>query len=519
MFDIKSLPQYPGCYLFKNKDNKVIYVGKAKNLHKRVNSYFKKNNIDIKTQAMLKHVKNLDFVVTDNEVEALVLENTLIKKHKPHYNVRLKDAKSHSYICLSDEKFPRIFIDRMKKTKGKYFGPFVSAQERDYILRFIKKTFAIRTCKRLPKKACLRFHIGLCDAPCAGAINYEEYQEKIDNVKMVLSGKVNDSIKKLTKEMKNFSNNNNYEKALRLRDQIKALEHLSGHQKMQREKKYDEDIINYIVRDDFVYLMVFNVYKGTLTNKNEFVFEYNNDLGFFDDFLIQFYSENPVPKEIIIPIEVDESLSLFFAKKRKRKVALTVPKKGEKKQLLDLVKKNIERVFFKNNQKTKALKKSLNLNEDPFIIECFDISHLSGTSTVGSMVLFRNGRTDKENYRRFKIRSVEGVDDFAAISEVVRRRYSRIKEENSDPPDLIVIDGGRGQLNAAWNELKKLGFNIPLVSIAKEFEEIYVPGEKEVLVLDKKDDGLHYLQEIRNEAHRFAIKYNRLLRSKKLVDE
>jgi excinuclease ABC subunit C len=518
MFNLETIPKDPGCYLFKNKKNNVIYVGKAKNLKKRVGSYFQKKDLDTKTQAMLRHVKNLDFIITDTEVEALVLENTLIKKYQPHYNVRLKDAKSHSYICISDEKFPRIFIDRRKKTKGDYFGPFVSAQERDYILRFIKKTFALRTCKRLPKRACLRFHIGLCDAPCIQNITKEEYKEKVDNVKMVLSGHVSDSIKKLKSDMKKFSEGKKYEKALRVREQIKALEYLSERQKMQREKKYDEDIINFVMKEDVVYLMVFNVYKGTLTNKNEFVFENNHDEGFFDDFLIQFYSENPVPKELIIPRVVDDSLILFLNKIRGDKVHVKVPKRGEKKQLLELVEKNIERVFFKDSRKVKALKNSLNLNEYPNVIECFDISHLSGTSTVGSMVQFRNGRADKQNYRRFKIRSVEGVDDFAAISEVVRRRYSRVKNEDIDPPDLIVIDGGRGQLNAAWNELKKLGFQVPLISIAKEFEEIYMPGEKKVLRLDEKDKGLHYLQEIRDEAHRFAIKYNRLLRSKKLVE-
>ncbi len=518
MFNLETIPKDPGCYLFKNKKNNVIYVGKAKNLKKRVGSYFQKKDLDTKTQAMLKHVKNLDFIITDTEVEALVLENTLIKKYQPHYNVRLKDAKSHSYICISDEKFPRIFIDRRKKTKGDYFGPFVSAQERNYILRFIKKTFALRTCKRLPKKACLRFHIGLCDAPCISNVTEGDYREKIDNVKLVLSGHVSESIKKLKQDMKKLSDERKYEKALRIRDQIKALEYLSERQKMKREKKYDEDIINFVVKNNVVYLMVFNVYKGTLTNKNEFVFENNHDEGFFDDFLIQFYSEKPVPKELIIPKKIDDSLISFLNKMRGNKVHVKVPERGEKKQLLELVEKNIAGVFFKDSKKVEALKKSLKLNECPNVIECFDISHLSGTSTVGSMVQFRNGHPDKSNYRRFKIRSVEGVDDTAAISEVVYRRYIRIKKGDIDFPDLIVIDGGRGQLNAAWDELKKIGFQVPLISIAKEFEEIYIPGEKEVLRLDEKDNGLHYLQEIRNEAHRFAIKYNRLLRSKKLVE-
>ena len=515
MLNLKNLTNNPGCYLFKDKNDKVIYIGKAKNLKKRVKSYFQKDDLDVKTQSMLRHVESLDFFATDNEVEALVLENTLIKKHQPKYNIRLKDAKSHTHILLTTEEFPRVLIARNKVGKGKFYGPFISAHERDYILQFLKKTFVLRSCKKIPKKACLRYHINLCDAPCKGLISKSDYDKKIAKVKLVLTGHTDKLLKKLKEEMKNYSQKNEFEHALQIRNQISAIEHLNERQKMQREKKYNEDIINYQIKDDKVYLILFNIYKGTLSNKNEFVFDYNDD--FFEEFIVQYYSENPVPKELIVPKKITDSISIFLENKKGTKVRVTIPQKGEKKQLLDLVEKNIEISFFADIDKVETLKNKLNLQEAPIVIECFDISHLSGTSVAGSMVQFRNGKPDKNNYRRFKIRSVEGIDDFAAIAEVVRRRYIRLKNEDLELPNLIIIDGGRGQLNFALQELEKLDLKIPIISIAKQFEEIYIPGEMQPIRLSKKDKALQFIQEIRNEAHRFAIKYNRLLRKKELI--
>ena len=510
-----NLPNEPGCYLFKDKNENVIYVGKAKNLKKRVKQYSQKNDFDIKTRSMLDYVKSLDFVATDNEVEALILENTLIKKHQPKYNIRLKDAKAHSYILLTEEEYPRVLIARRKNGKGKYFGPFVSASERDYVLQFLKKTFLIRSCKKLPKKPCLRYHINLCDAPCIGLISKNDYSKKIDNVKLILKGHTDKLLKKLQIDMKFSSQNNNFESALELRNQINAIEHLNERQNMQREKKFNEDIINYEIKDDQVYLMLFNIYKGTLNNKAEFVFTYSND--FLEEFIVQYYSECPVPKELIVPKKLTESIGTFLEDKKGSKIKIIKPEKGEKRQLLNLVLKNIEITFFVDIDKVETLKTKLNLQENPNVIECFDISHLSGTSTAGSMVQFRNGRPDKSNYRRFKIRSIKGIDDTAAIAEVVRRRYFRLKSEDAELPDLIIIDGGRGQLNFALQELEKLDLKIPIISIAKQFEEIYVPGRMHPLRVSKKDKAIQFIQEIRDEAHRFAIKYNRLLRKKELI--
>lgn len=510
-----NLPNEPGCYLFKDKNENVIYVGKAKNLKKRIKQYSQKNDFDIKTQSMLDYVKSLDFVATDNEVEALILENTLIKKHQPKYNIRLKDAKTHSYILLTEEEYPRVLIARRKNGKGKYFGPFVSASERDYVLQFLKKTFLIRSCKKLPKKPCLRYHINLCDAPCIGLIPKDDYSKKIDNVKLILKGHTDKLLKKLQIDMNFLSQNNNFESALKLRNQINAIEHLNERQNMQREKKFNEDIINFEIKDDQVYLMLFNIYKGTLNNKAEFVFTYNYD--FLEEFIVQYYSDAPVPKELIVPKKLTESIETFLEDKRGSKIKIIKPEKGEKRQLLNLVLKNIEINFFTDIDKVETLKTKLNLQENPNVIECFDISHLSGTSTAGSMVQFRNGKPDKSNYRRFKIRSIEGIDDTAAIAEVVRRRYFRLKSEDTELPDLIIIDGGRGQLNFALQELEKLDLKIPIISIAKQFEEIYIPGRMHPLRVSKKDKALQFIQEIRDEAHRFAIKYNRLLRKKELI--
>ncbi len=515
MFPITHLPNKPGCYLFQDQHGTTLYIGKAKNLRKRVKNYQKQQQLDSKTQHMINHIHSVDYIVTDTEEEAFLLENTLIKKHQPKYNINLKDAKSYSYLRITEESYPRIVIARRKTEKGHYFGPFVSAAERDYILQFLKKTFHLRTCRRMPKKPCLRYHIHLCDAPCIGNISKDEYQQHINMAKYILKGNINKATKQLTQEMNQFSKQKQYEQALRRRNQLTALQHLQEKQHMERQKKYNEDIINYITVDDNIYIMLFNVYKGTLTNKNDFVF--SNQPGFLEEFILQYYTDHPIPKELILPESISESLTDFLSKQRGSTVRITIPQRGEKKQLLRLVKKNIDITFFAATKKIAALQQRLRLHEQPVVIECFDISHLSGTSMVGSMVQFRNGKPDKNNYRRFRIRSVEGIDDTKAIAEVVRRRYTRLLREKKSFPHLIIIDGGKGQLNSALSTLDDIGLTTPVISIAKRLEEIYLPGRTMPLTLKKNDAALQYIQEIRDEAHRFAIKYNRLLRTKKVI--
>jgi excinuclease ABC subunit C len=515
MIDTPPLPHEPGCYLFLDSGGDVLYVGKAKDLKKRVGSYFRKHDLDIKTRMLMETADTIDIIVTSSEVEALILENTLIKKHQPRFNINLKDAKQYAFIQLSGDAFPAIRIARQATGEGTFFGPFVSAAERDYVRNVVRKTFGLRTCRKLPKKACLRYHIHTCSAPCIREVSPEDYAESVRKASMVLRGKTGELLAGLREEMAISTASQEFERALLARDQIRALERLSERQDVSRRREGDEDVINYSLRDSAVYLMLFNIYRGTLGNKSEYQFEFHPD--FLEEFLVQYYSDNPVPSEIILPLEMDSSLAEFLSLKKGRKVTITVPKLGAKKRLLDLVEKNIETLHFHDDARILELQEALGIDTPPRLIECFDISHISGSSVVGSMVQFRDGRPDRKNYRRYRIKAVEGIDDPAAIAEVVRRRYRRLKAEETPLPDLILVDGGKTQMNAAQKELDRLGLGVPVIAIAKKQEEIYAPGRAHPLPLGKKEKGSLYLQEIRDESHRFAVAYHRLLRKKELI--
>jgi excinuclease ABC subunit C len=515
MIATPPLPHTPGCYLFKDRKEEILYIGKAKDLKKRVTSYFQKHEHDRKTQMLVENSRSVDFIVTGTEVEALILENSLIKKHQPRFNINLKDAKQFAFIHLTGEPFPAIRIARRAAEDGTFFGPFVSAAERDHIRDIVRKTFRLRTCKKLPKRACLRYHIHTCSAPCIGQISLADYNEGVRKASLVLKGKTTDLLVILRDEMAGRASVEEYENALLIRDQIRALERLSHRQDVARIKEGDEDIINYIIHAGTVQLMLFNVYRGTLGNKTEYSFDYHPD--FFEEFLVQYYSDNPIPSEVVLPEEVSDSLEEFLAITKGKKVIVTIPKMGAKKRLLDLIVKNIEAIHFGSQVKILELQEILGLDAPPSIIECFDISHISGTSVVGSLVRFKDGKPDKKNYRRFRIKTVEGIDDPAAIAEIVRRRYSRVVTEGRDFPDLILIDGGKPQMNAAQKELNTLGIGVPVVALAKKNEQIYIPGRAHPLTLSRKEKGSLYLQEIRDEAHRFAITYHHLLRKKELL--
>jgi len=515
MIDFTTLPKTPGCYLFKDEHNNIIYVGKAKELKKRVSNYFTKKDHDAKTLALVSQIKDVDFIATNTDVEAYILENNLIKKNQPKYNINLKDSKRYAYLEITNETYPRLIISRTGHTDGgRLFGPFVSGTERNELMEFLIKTFQIRTCNKLPKKECLRYHLKLCTAPCINAITQQEYAKNVRFTEDILNGKTKNALLQLTNEMNAASKNKEYEKAISVRNIIDGLKQLNEKQNMERNKQYDEDIINYSIKNDVIYLLLFNVHQGMLENKQEFVFDNSSD--FFEEFLIQYYSENTIPQEIIVPVDVDETLNTYFSDKKGSKVSVIMPQKGEKKQLLDLVAKNIELNFFADEQKLNKLKEALNLDKIPAIIECFDISHLAGTATVGSMIQYRNAKPNKDNYRRFKIKTVDGIDDFSSIAEVVRRRYLRIMTENGTMPDLIVIDGGKGQLSAAVAELQKLNLKLPIISIAKEFEEIYVPGAS--VSIPMENSALQLIRQIRDEAHRFAIGYNKQVRKKQMYE-
>ena len=516
MISQDSLPHLPGCYIFTDGQGTVIYVGKARDIKKRVSNYFQKQDHGPRTQALISAAKGLEFIVTNTEVEALLLENTLIKKHLPRYNIKLKDSSRYACIVLTEERFPRIRISRKASGEGSFFGPFTSARERTFVYRLIRKTFGLRTCKRLPKRACLHYHLGHCTGPCIGKIDEADYQAKVLRAASALGGKTGELVESLQREMGELSARQEFERAIELRDEIAALQRLQDRQQVEQSRKYDQDVLSYQVDDYSVFLMLFKVYRGTLEGKEDYVFARSEN--FLEEFLVQYYSEREPPDELILDELLEQSLVDFLTHVKGKKVRVTVPKQGEKKDLLELAKKNMEIGFFGDKMKLQALQEALRLPKSPQVIECFDISHLAGTFSVGSMVQFRGGRPDKSNYRHFKIKSVRGVDDFASIAEIVRRRYSRLKEEKQELPDLIVIDGGKGQLSSALAELRELRLKIPIISLAKGEEEIYVPGLDGPLQIKRNEKASLYVQEIRDEAHRFAIAYNRLLRKKAISD-
>lgn len=513
MLNYKSynLPNNPGCYLYKDKKGAVIYVGKAKILKKRVASYFNKKDLDYKTKLLVKNIADMEFIVTDTEVEALLLEAKLIRQHKPKFNIDLKESERYAYIKITDEEFPRIITARQKTKDGQYFGPFTDAGQRKNLLYLANRVFKIRTCKKLPKNVCLNYHIGLCFGPCEGKISADAYLKNIEKAKFILKGKDQYLIKSLTNEMKIHSMREEYEKAREIRDQIFYLKNAKEKQKVSMQKTFNQDVINYFTKDKNTYIQMFNITKGVISGRKSFKLEEQENL---DDFIKQYYYYNDIPQEIILPKNLDdeENIEKYLSKLRKTNVTITIPQKGTKQALLDLVLTNLKQNLSPEEKILFDLKDWLNLAAMPSRIECFDISNLQDQFTVGSMVHFFNGAPDKNNYRRFKIRGVVGQNDFSMIAEIVRRRYFRLKTENQIFPDLIIIDGGKGQLNAAINELEKLELKIPIISIAKKFEEIYEPGVPEPKRLKLSDPKIKLLQKIRDEAHRFAIKYHRLLR-------
>jgi len=513
--EVKNLPLKPGVYIFKDGQRKILYIGKAKALKKRVSSYFTKKHHD-KTKYLVPLIKNLEFIITDNEVEALILEARLIKQHKPKFNIALKDGVRYAYLKLTNEKFPRLLTVRVREKDGaQYFGPFTDGTARENSARLLRTIFKIRTCApRLPKNVCLQYYLGNCDAPCVDKISEEDYAKNIKATIGVLKGGSKRVMVQLAQEMVKFSDRRNYELAKIRRDQISSLKRFQQKQKILMYKAYDEDILHWVETEDKVYAQLFKVDKGRVSGKEEFVFDKSGDV--IESFIRQYYSTNEIPDVLIIPkkIQDQELIENYLTKIKGKRVSIKVPTKGRKKQLLDLVYKNLLYATEQEDQELLTLRDHLNLSGIPYVIECFDISTILGQYSVGSMVQFRGGQPDKSNYRKFRIKTVNQQDDFASMAEVVRRRYSRLIKEKKELPNLIVIDGGRGQLNAAWAVLKELKLKIPIIGLAKREEEIYQVEREKPLKLGKKDKGLHVLIRIRNEAHRFAIAYHRLLRKK-----
>ena len=498
--DISFLSTEAGCYLFKDVTGKIIYIGKAKNIRKRVSNYFQKKDHDPKTKLLVSHIDSIDYIVTTTEVEALLLENNLIKKYYPKYNLDLKDSRRYAYILVHNEEIHWIEVARNRDATGEYYGPFVSGAMRKIIIDVLTRNFRIFTRKPSPKIRKL--------------INKEEYGARMQQAKKILRGDVEELIAELEKKMKYSSEKTYYEYALTLKNQIQALQVLTEKQRMEMTRKVDAHIINYTVVADQIYLLLFSIRNGVLEEKQAYNFPYYEEC--FEDFLLQYYDTAPVPQEVIVPHSVDSALEEYLTIKGKRKVAIIVPQKGDKKELLELVAYNITTTFFTGSDHTKALQEILALQKLPRHIECFDISHLGGTNTVASMVTFHDGLPDKKLYRKFKIRTALESDDYGAMKEVMYRRYAKSLSRSMKNPDLIVVDGGKGQLQVALTTLRELKLSIPLIALAKKYEEIYIPAKKVPLTIDRKNKGLQLVQAIRDEAHRFAISYQRHLRKKEI---
>ena len=535
---LDAVPTLPGIYQFLNKDKKIIYIGKAKSLRSRILSYFRSKLDSPKTEVLMQKVVDFDIIATENEIEALVLENNLIKKHKPRYNVNLKDDKSYPYIKVTKEPYPQIFPTRDVIQDGsKYFGPYTDVKSMKSSLRMINKIFKIRSCtyfiddeviKQKKIKVCLDYHIKKCDGPCEGLVSEKEYGEMVNQVLKVLRGKSNLLIDELKEEMMKASEKLNFEKAGEIRDKIEQLKVYSEKQKIVSSDFDDKDIFSVAVEAKDVACTILNIRNGRLVGKRQLKLsvEVDEELSKIYSSALKFYYGEfvEIPKTIILEILPDdnEALLTWLNSKADRKVIFIIPKiQSEAKSLLNMCKQNaILQLKDIQLQKMKkdgnlpyvlsSLKRDLRLTSLPRKIECFDISNLQGTDTVASMVVFVDGKPKKSLYRKYIIKSVEGPDDFASMQEVIERRYTRLKEENEALPDLIMVDGGKGQLSSAVEILDNLGFKkFQIIGLAKRLEEIFFPGISEAQTIPKTSSSLKLLQHLRDEAHRFAIAFHR----------
>ena len=543
--NLKNLPTSPGVYQFLNKNGKVIYVGKAKNLKNRVRSYFQENPGSAKTVALVSKIEDFQLVVTDSELEALILENNLIKQLKPRYNVNLKDDKSFPFIKVTNELFPRIYPTRSVYNDGsKYFGPYTDVRSMKASLGMINKIFKIRSCKldlteeninAKKFKVCLDYHIKKCDGPCEDLISAKAYNEMVDEVIKLLKGKTDDLIKDLKSKMQKSVDNLEFEKAAELRDKIDQLSSISSKQKIVSDDFDDRDIISIAYEGKDSTCAVFNIRDGKLIGKKQLklsIEEGEEIEEIYSSAIKYYYGElTEIPKEIVLEVKPndEEVLIEWLRTKSEKKVKIIVPQRGDLKSLIKMCKENailqlkeIQLQKMKNlgnvSYSVSALQRDLRLKTLPRKIECFDISNLQGTDSVASMVVFEDGKPKKSLYRKFIIKTVEGPDDFSSMREVIERRYSRLQEEHQALPDLIMVDGGKGQLSSAVEILDNLGFkDYNIIGLAKRLEEVFFPNNSDPELIPKTSSGLKLLQQVRDEAHRFAITFHRERRSKRII--
>ena len=516
-----NLPNKPGVYIMKDDTDTIIYIGKAKSLIKRVKSYFREKLDRPKTQILMSHFDSLEYIVTNSEKEALILESTLIKKHRPRYNVQLKDDKRYPYVKITDEEFPRLIITRNVTKNGAYFGPFTDAGSVKQTVKFLKSLFKIRTCRNM-NGPCLNSQIDLCYAPCDGRITKEEYAEIINKIDLFFQGKYSTIVNNLKREMTEAANNEEFEKAAVIRDQIASIEDIMEKQFVDFvDDDLDQDVIAIAPGENEVIVIIMPIRNGKIVGRDDFLMsgsQYDSPSEIMFSFIQQYYGYNRhIPKQILLDEDIDEKelLEEWLSDLRGNKVKIKVPQKGVKLRLVKMAKKNAE--IIKHQKKAMEnslieLKKYLKLDKVPHVIEGYDISNISGKFAVGSKVSFVEGKPYKKRYKHFRMET-PGPNDFAMMEELLTRRLKLIE---SDPePDLIVIDGGKGQLGMACGVLEKLNLtHIPVIGLAKEFEEIFVPNSKRPIIIPKNNKALHLLQQVRDESHRFAITYHRKLRSK-----
>ncbi|MCL1970271.1 MAG: excinuclease ABC subunit UvrC [Candidatus Bathyarchaeota archaeon] len=523
--DFKSadIPMDPGVYIYRNDKGEILYVGKAKNLRSRVKSYFASIDQPPKTRRLLLQIKSIDWIIVNNEVEALLLENKLIKQHTPKYNINLKDAKTYAYIALTREDYPRILTCRKVSPKLETFGPYTEGFTRQDLQRLVTKVFKLRTCKNMHKRACLNYHIGNCTAPCVEKITQEQYTEQVKNARTFLEGKFDKTLQILESQMHTASKEQKFERALELRKQMESIRLLTQRQIVDNEKRFDQDTMAFCQEGDKVRVIQMGLRKGVLLGKKEFTIDRQPMVE--QEFLKAFYAVNPIPSEILLnkpcwqDTEEKKALEKFLCKKKLVSVTLTVPKRGNKLSLVQLAEKNLQSSLT-GNPALVDLQTVLNLPKLPRIIECFDISNLGQEHVVSGMVRFTDAKPDKKNYRKFKIKTVIGQDDFASINEAVTRRYKRLQEEKTLPmPDLIIIDGGPGQVKAAQMALDTLKLQIPLIGLAKENEEIYRPNTQVPIKSDKNNRMMLLIRQIRDATHDFSLGYNRKRREMQIRDE
>ncbi len=541
---LKHIPRSPGVYLFKDSKKKVIYVGKARVLRNRVRSYFQTSKIgETKTQRLVSKIKDFETIVTDSEIEALILEANFIKEYKPRYNVNLKDDKSFPYIRVTNEKFPRIFPTRkIKKDGSKYFGPYTDVGSMRELLKVAKRIFPIRTCslnlteKNITAgkfKVCLNYHIKKCLGPCEGLIEKEVYSEIVKHIIDFINGRDSIVIDELQKKMDRLSQNYQFEQAAAVRDQIKSIKDFLYRQKVVTPEFIDRDLFVAYAEDDDACAVIFKIREGRIIGRQHYFLtgvEGETLDRVINHLLIRYYQNSDfVPKEIYIPIELEESENLekWLFEKIKLKAKLIYPQRGNKAKLMRMAFQNaklllqelkLQRMKDKDfiPHSLKALQRDLRLPRPPKRIEAFDISNIQGTDPTASLVTFINGQAKKNEYRHFKIRSKATPDDFAMMSEAIERRYSRQLKENQPLPDLVMVDGGKGQLSAATKVLEKLNIkDQPIIALAKRLDEVFVPGVSDPQNIPRTSSGLHLLQRIRDESHRFAVEYHRKLRRKR----